>query len=239
MILYSHAAAASVTIIREAGTEHESVGLRQDGAVLPCVGGDGKPRESDLFIGPNVQNTPALKSGMLRSGDGIPTLAQMSHLFQTVTLSARYGPARTKRSCAVNQASAIIGVVLSDLVASPPQTMFYQISLNRFCGPGTAERVRLCTSAPRQPAVYFPTNPFGTDDALPLAGQPFLANGETRTVRLDLLPRLTLVLSTGPEGIDRDVSHWKIGGLYLGQHIWGDVTMETTWQDYHLVVMTK
>lgn len=237
-ILYSHAAAASVTIVRGAGAEHESARLRQDGAVLPCVDGDGKPRESDLFIGPNGQNTP-LKSGMLRSGDGMPTLAEMSGLFQTVTLSARYGLAHTKKGCAVNQAGAIIGVVLSDLVASPPQTMFYQISLNSFCGPGTAERIQLCTSAHRQPAVYFPTNPFGTDDALPLAGQPFLRNGERRTVRLDLLPRLTLVIATGPAGIDRDISHWKIGGLYLGQHIWGDVTMETTWQDFRLVVGTK
>jgi hypothetical protein len=69
-------------------------------------------------------------------------------------------------------------------------------------------------------------------------GQRYIATGEIRKVIVDILPRLRLVVESGPGEIDRDPSHWVLGGVYLGQHIWGDVRGESSWSDFHLIALT-
>jgi hypothetical protein len=58
---------------------------------------------------------------------------------------------------------------------------------------------------------------------MPLTGQRTVDPGEIRSIDMDVLPRHKLVIETEPGDIDRDPSHWVLSGVYLGQHIWGDV----------------
>jgi len=233
-VFQARAPEAEVTVIRDAGPER--VELRQDGALLPCLG-NGEPRESDLFLGPNGNNLRNVRLGMMPARPGAPSLTAMSRLVLRVTTGATFARAQTDKGCVVNQAGSLIGIVLSNFVARPTQTMFYQLTLSRFCGGGPPERLRICNAPARAPWPYFLKNPFGTDDHLPLTGQGYLKPRETRKIDMDILPRLKLVIETGPGTIDRDPSHWVLGSVYLGQHIWGDVRGDSSWSDFHLVAV--
>lgn len=222
---------AEVTVSR--GNDPENVDLRQDGALLPCLE-NGKPRESDLFLGPNGNNLRNVKLGMMPGRPDGPSLTTMTRLVLRVTTSASFARAQPDKGCVVNQAASLIGIVLSNFAAKPWQTMFYQLTLSHFCGGGPGERVKICNALATALAPYFTKNPFGTDDALPLTGQPYVKAGEVRKIEMDILPRLKRAIETGPGGIDRDPSHWVLGSVYLGQHIWGDVRGETSWSDFHL-----
>ncbi len=231
----ARASEAEVIVSRKESPER--VTLRQDGAWLPCLN-DGQPRKSDLFLGPNGDNLRGAKPGMKPARANAPSLMTMSSLKLRITTSASFARSQTDKGCEVNQGGSLVGIVLSNFLAKPQQTMFYQLVLSRFCGGGPPERLKLCNASPEEPAPYFTKNPFGTDDQLPLAGQSYIAPGETRKIEMDILPRLRLVIATGPGDIDREPSHWVLGGVYLGQHIWGDVRGETSWSDFHLVATT-
>ncbi|MDD2878429.1 MAG: hypothetical protein PHT60_14455 [Acidiphilium sp.] len=236
-ILKSHSKEASVQIIRTLAGE--TLRLTQTGAPLSCLTPDGTPRESDLFASPNGGAKYGVgRPGLLLPGDKIPTLTQMTRLEQSFTLSVVQGLAPTHKGCAVNQGGALIALILQTPATHPIQTLFYQMTLSRICGPGTAARVRLCNAPPTHPSWFFVKNPFGVDDVLPLAGQPFLASGETRNVSLNLLPRLIDVVKNSPPGMDHNPADWKVTGVYIGQHIWGDVTLQSTWANYRLVAVT-
>lgn len=234
-VFQARAPEAEVIIVR--GDDAEKVGLRQDGAVLPCLR-DGKPRESDLFLGPNGDNLRNVELGMAPARPDAPSLTAMMRLRLRVTTSASFARALTDKGCVVNQAGSLIGVVLSNFVAKPQQTMFYQMILSRFCGAGPPERLAICNAQVTAPAPYFTANPFGSNDQLPLTGQGYLKPGEIRDIDMDILPRLRLVIETGPGEIDRDPSHWVLAGVYLGQNIWGDVRGESSWSNFHLTAVT-
>jgi hypothetical protein len=230
-VFRAQAPEAEVTVTR--GRDPEKVDLRQDGALLPCLE-NGKPRESDLFLGPNGDNLRNIKRGMMPARPDAPALTGMARLVLRVTTSASFVRARTDKGCVVNQAGSLIGIVLSDFAAEPRQTMFYQLTLSHFCGDGPPERLKICNTPVTALAPYFTKDPFGIDDAMPLTGQSYVKAGEIRNIEMDILPRLKRVIETGPGSLDRDPSHWVLGSVYLGQHIWGDVRGETSWSDFHL-----
>jgi hypothetical protein len=231
MVVPAQAPEAEVTVTR--GNDPESVDLRQDGVLLPCLE-NGEPRESDLFLGPNGNNLRNVKLGMMPARPDTLPLTTMIRLMLRVTTSASFARAQTDKGCTVNQAGSLVGIVLSDFAARPRQTLFYQLTLSHFCGGGPPERVKICNAPVTVLAPYFTQNPFGTDDALPLTGQPYVKGGEIRKIEMDILPRLKRVIETGPGGIDRDPAHWVLGSVYLGQHIWGDVRGQSSWSDFHL-----
>lgn len=235
-VLQARAPEAEVTVVR--GNGPETIGLKQDGALLPCLG-NGQPRESDLFLGPNGDNLRNVRPGMTLARPKTPSLTAMTRLRMRVRTGASFARAQSDKGCVVNQAGSLIGVVLSNLAAKPPQTMFYQLILSRFCGGGPPERLKLCHARATGLQPYFTKNPFGANDHLPLAGQPYLSPGEIRVIDMDILPRLKLAIETGPGEIDRDPSHWVVGGIYLGQNIWGDVRAESSWSDFRLTAVTR
>ena len=232
----THSAEAAAILSRR--DDHEFVvDLRQDGSVLPCTSG-ASPRESDLFLGPN-DRVQALQRGMTKDADRL-ALSDMTRLRASLDYAVRFGRSAKDNGCGVNQAAALIGIVLgTGSSAQSPQTMFYQMSFSRFCGPAPAARAKICGAPPTQQTVYFPNNPFGVDDYLPLADEPYVHNGEARKLTVDLLPRLIKSIQAGPPGVDQDISHWHVAAMYLGQIIWGSVSMQTSWKNFDLTATSK
>ncbi|MGC9270369.1 hypothetical protein [Acidiphilium sp.] len=179
------------------------------------------------------------RSGLLQSGRRNPSLGEMSQLEQSMTVSVNRGVATSDKHCVVNQGSALAALVLTDNARRPVQTLFYQLTLYRLCGSGPVARVRLCNATPQKVTWFFSQNPFGVADFLPLAGQKFLRAGEVRQLRINLLPRLRDVIAHAPKTMDHNLNHWKVGGVYIGQNIWGDVVLQSRWSGYRLVAITK
>lgn len=231
-IAMSRAAEASVTVRHHAGGA--TITLLQDGTVLPCVGHDGGPRESDLFLSPN-QKTNGFDAPGYTDGDHTYALTALKHLTAKVTVSYTASPVKKAAVCGVAQGGALIAVILDNRVTH--QTLFYQLALTLICGPQPAPRLAFCAKMRELPRsnFFFTKNPFGVDDRLPLLGQPFLEPGETRTIEVDLLPRLLGFLRAGPLALDTDASHWTFGAFYAGQNIWGGVALTTHWSNIQLI----
>jgi hypothetical protein len=227
--VFTSRAPESSVVITQTPAKTASYQLSQNGAVLPCDTG-GEPRESDLFAGSYNQHTPPEK---------LLTLTALTNLISTATIKYQYGEATPRHVCAVSQGSALISVILND--QTKHQTFFYQLELSDECGPQPAARARMCETSRTnpKPSFFFGKNPFGADEALTLFGQKWLANNETRTIHVDLLPHLINLVENGPPEMDHDPSHWTIGAYYNGQHIWGDMTMTTTWSRVSLLATTR
>lgn len=164
----------------------------------------------------------------------------MDHLSLSVHVAMVGGIAGHPKGCKVNLGSVIIGVIFRDIAVQPSQSIFYQFALGRVCGTNVKVPLKPCLPDPGQQVVYADSNPFGNDDYLPLLHEPWLSNGHARDIEVDLLPRIKEAIATRYRGnIDRDLSHWVVGEVYPGQHIWGDVSMVSTWSNFHLFAETK
>jgi hypothetical protein len=210
----------------------------QNGAVLPCDE-NGRPREADLFASPNAAGTkPPDQAGMLIPQGETLMLGGLAQLISTVTVTLQYGVAAGK-TCSVAQGDPLLSVVLNDPVQH--QTLAYQLALSNVCGPQPAARVRACEDWGAHPrgVFYYRRDPFAVDDTLPSYGQPWLADNETRQITIDLLPHLLKFIASGPPAMDHNPADWTLGAYFNGQHIWGGLTMTTTWKNVSLVAITK
>ncbi|MEA1673537.1 hypothetical protein [Nitrospirillum sp. BR 11163] len=237
-VFSSTAREASVTVTQVKGATYATYKLTQDGTVLPCQGPDGQPRESDLFASPNDKVKPPHESiGMM--ADGKYALTDLDHLFSDTDVRIKYGNLKTTKGCAVSQGGPLISVVLNNPTSH--QTLFYQLALGMICGPQPEDRQRFCNDMVTKPRTdyFFIKDPFGVDDFLPLLGQPFLKSGERRDVRVDILPRLLKLIAEAPAGMDRRPENWRVGHYYNGQHIWGDITLESEWTTARLIASPK
>lgn len=235
--VYTSIAAESQVRLSRRGAEIQ-VDLAQDGRVLPCTRADGQPRESDLLLAPN---------GLYVNAPGVPGLAPMpahsqplsalSGVVFSADVGLQNGFIARPKGCLVSQGNALAVVILTELDVPHPQTMFYQLQMSTLCAPQTAAQNPVCHGLPGAPLYFFRTNPFGATDFLPLLGTPYLQSGAARHLRLDLLPRLRLVIANGPPGLDHDPAHWTVSGMYVGQHIWGDVRLRSSWHGIHLAII--
>jgi len=232
-VFVSKAAEAAVEIVRRPNGR-VAYQLSQDGAALPCEE-NGQPRESDLLVRANGQDVKWPEApGLLLPRDKPLSLQALTRLVTTATATVHSGPADSPKGCAVSQARALVSVILNN--PTTRQTLFYKVTLNNVCGPQPEARRKFCTSFTQRPRpfYYFRTNPFGVEDPLPAVGETWLDNHERRTIRLDILPRLIAHIKAGPSAMDHDPGHWNVSAYYNGQHIWGDVTMTSQWEDIGL-----
>lgn len=237
-VFSSTAKEASVTITQAKGATRATYKLIQDGTVLPCQGPDRQPRESDLFASPSGKAKPPHESAGLLA-DGKYALTDLDHLFSDADVRIKYGNVKSAKGCAVSQGGPLISVVLNNPTSH--QTLFYQLALAMICGPQPEDRQRFCNDMATKPGTnyFFTKDPFGVDDSLPLLGQPFLKSGERRDVRVDILPRLLKLIAEAPAGMDKRPENWRIGHYYNGQHIWGDITLESEWTSARLIASPK
>ena len=209
--------------------------LEQDGRVVPCTGADGKTFEFDLFASPNDLSVKAPRQpGLLRAGRSALVLGTLKSLVFSTDLVMTEGLAASRKQCRANFGNVVFAVILNDRETRPFQTFFYQIFLSKLCGAGGPVNLQSCARPPRM-FQYFATNPFGTDDFLPLAGAPFIPDGQPLRVHVDLLPRLVAMIRTARGGVDQTLSRWTVGSVYLGQIMYGDVTMQSNWRNVSLV----
>lgn len=235
-VYYSSAPEASVKIIQ--GRQGTQIDLAQNGEVLPCMTASGNPRESDLQFGANSPPVPFPGvSGMTLHGKDNPPLSAMSSLQFRVNLAITEGVAANTNQCGVSQGSVLLGVILSDTQIHPGQTLFYKLIFDRLCGIQPEAREQLCRHEPDSPQFYFRKNPYGVSDFLPLLNMPLMSGTENREYDFDLLPRLIRVVQTAPPGSDHDLSHWVVSNVYVGQAIWGGVTLRSNWRNISLLMM--
>lgn len=210
----------------------ESVSLSQDGAVLPCLTKEGRPREFDFLFGPK-DRTMAGRTAVLT--DPAP-LALLRKLVLNAHVAIRYGATAHPKGCEVSQGNSGVNLVLNDFAVDPPQTFFYQLGFNQPCGMGSAAHVRECLGGLNGPGFFFKHNPFGVDDRLPLLGQAFIRSGEDRSLTIDLLPRLRKLIAAAPAEMDHDPSHWVVSNTTIGQAIWGDFHLATRWHSVQILL---
>jgi hypothetical protein len=234
----SQAAAAAVEVVKSPNGR-VSYRLSQDGSVLPCEA-EHKPRESDLFAAPNDERAkPPEGPAMVLPQQGKLLLPSLSRLVAEATVTVSSGSVISPKGCDVSQGGALISIILNNAVSR--QTLFYQVKLSIVCGPQPRVRTELCTQSTTHPRPFYfsRANPFGVDDPLPMFGQKWIGNNERRTIKIDVLPRLVEHIEHGPSGMDHDPSHWDVGKYYNGQHIWGDVTVTSQWEDIGLIASSR
>ena len=199
----------------------------------------GGPLEFDLFAEPNGPYAKAPRqSGYLWSDAQGPVLSGLTHLTFDGDVMLSEGLATSRKQCQANFGNLVFAVILNDHAVHPAQVFFCQLFLSRLCGADPSLKLRSCAQ-PKSMFQYFVKNPFGTDDDLPLAGQPWLLQGQPTRVQLDLLPRLIGAIRSGRGGMDQNLSDWTVGSVYLGQIMYGDVTLQSTWRDVRLVAWTR
>ncbi|HEV2362717.1 MAG TPA: hypothetical protein VGS12_00815 [Caulobacteraceae bacterium] len=225
---------AEATVRVGQGPSGRQVSLSQRGASLPCLGFN-RPRESDLFIQPIKDEQGLGRTGLTPAAAHMP-LTRMRRLMVIATVSASGGPSPVQKGCQASRGSGMIAVSLTNRASG--QTFFYQLVINQVCSPENRGGYPDCMPWLHKPSYWSRKNPFGVADTLPLLGRPYLRDGETRDLRLDILPRLKRFIEQGPPGIDTNLGDWQFGGAYIGQHIFGDVDLTTTWAGYRLVAVT-
>lgn len=216
--------------------KNRSVTLWQDGAVLPCTTSAGKPRESDLFLSANSGglHAPSILA-MEQKGRSTETLSELQALMIKAQISILEGLSKTQKGCEVNQGSALIGLILTSDVHSHKQTLFYKVILDKLCGLQSPERAKTCAAAQAEQVYYARDNPYGVNDFLNLIGGSLMSGQSQRSLELNLLPRLIEAIKNGPKDMDRNPSHWSVTGFYVGQAIWGDVTLRSSWINLQLL----
>jgi hypothetical protein len=221
----------------------------QNGPLQPCTTRAGRPHEFDLFAG----TAAARMNPILRNAEQAPapalTLGAMRRLDQHVAVEVIGETAGSGTRCKVNQGVVLTAVTLSNTIARPPQVLFYQLSLRLFCGEGplmtACRNNRVHPSfwargeAQHDAAGHATVREFGYDQRLPQLGRPFIPVGQRLSLDIDLLPDLLRIITAGENGLDRDPAHWRIGGAYHGQSVWGDVSLSTAWDSYRLTASER
>jgi hypothetical protein len=236
-VFFTHAQAAGVNVAFDStGT---TLTLEQDGSVVPCKDKNNNPFEFDLFAAPNAPNVKSPRlSGYSWSDSHGPALSGLTGLEFDANVVMTQGLATSRKQCKANFGNMVVAVILNDRSTHPAQVFFYQFFFSRLCGSNPSVKLTSCRP-PKNMFQFFLKNPFGTDDYSPLAGMPWLVQGQPTKIQINLLPRIVNALKTAHGGLDQNLSHWTVGSMYLGQIIYGDVTLQSTWRDVSLIAKTS
>lgn len=237
-IFSTHSAGAGVIVTR--GLAGTTLDLEQNGQMLACNDAAGHPQEFDLFAEPNGAGVKSPRlAGLFPAGFSKQPLSTLSHLYLSANVTMQESLADSRKHCQVNIANTQFSVILINDVSEPNQVFFYQLLFSRFCGAAPTIKLNSCGMEKKKIEQYSPKNPYGADDFLPLLGMAWLEKGQKTSIQADLLPRLKQAISTGPAGLDKDITHWHIGSVYLGQIIYGDLTLRSSWRDVSLLAETN
>lgn len=226
---------SDAAIIVDGVSPDVSVTLSQNGRDLTCSDSHGQPLEFDMFLAPNDRlYGGSTKLGLAGNPPSQPTLSQIKKLIFSARVSLLQKVDSDIVACNDNSGSAIIALILNNFDHTTPLTLFYQLSINAFCERDIRGYYVFCGNRLRPMSFFSAHNPYGVDDFLPWLGKAWMNDGDSETLSIDMLPRLQAVLSNLPLDIDRNPSHWRFHTLYIGQHIWGKITMTTSWRQVRL-----
>jgi hypothetical protein len=184
--------------------------MKQDGTQLPC-NRKGNPAEFDLLASPND-----MKTILLSKATALPI---------SLRFTVDEAKELEKKGCKVSSGQLLAALVLRNNYTTPVQIFFYQLSLFRF----NTSTAATGWWAPGVLRGGGRTKRFGFRDGLSSFDQAAPSVGTPASYDFDLLPRLREIITKGEHGLDTDVDHWQLRSAYFGQHIWGDVSVSSTW----------
>jgi hypothetical protein len=228
---------------------------RNHAQAVPCTRPSGRPYELDLFVAPTDKRSKA-KSGqnsaaLADNPNKSPLLMLNTMLSLTTTgtfkLSNLAVPLSTDTPCEMNSVMALLAFIFTNpkTANKPAQVFYYQLSLFTRCD--TSAPQKYCKNNNNKPHFWsagVQTKPngslaFGMNDFLSSYTQPLINDANPHFIAVDILPRINEIISSGVYGLDTDLSHWKLSGMYYGQAIWGAVQLTTQWQGFIPVIKTK
>lgn len=221
----SRAANDSLTVEVAHGAEPHFK-IMQSGEGLRCEGGAGSPLEFDGFIGTNTKaNNPGLPSAEHGDIRALP-ISKLGSLVQDMTLKVNQAALVGSSRCAVSKSLSIVCVVFTNTDAK--QVFFYQIALYGFN---------------LNPKSFWwakgrPNGRFGFNQVTDIAARPWTM-GDSRSLRLDILPAVASLITTSGVGIDPNLDHWFLSAAYFGNTLYGQVRLDTEWSSYRLDAVAK
>jgi hypothetical protein len=207
-----------------------------------CASSNGSPLEYDLFVAANSRSMdPDYPSAYASDGQSPPPNPSLDQL-SAITINGSVEllaamPAATPAQCPLNQSAMIYALVFSNTVDH--QTLFYQLDFNWFCYAGTNSALNAWCAAAIPQLNYFMTGQdgiWGIDDPISnqvnrTTNQPYalLQSPSVMDVDINVLPRIAQLIQTNQNGLDTDLSHWRWGAFYYGQHTWGSAALVSSW----------
>ncbi len=171
--------------------------------------------EFDLNIEPDVKFVyPAYPEPMLPFDDR-PTLATATNLRYGALQEVSSAFQGTRCPGVENLASTMMALTFLNLTSH--QVIFYQV-------------VTYDSRGAEFNGFWFFSGPteFGVNDSVDRLGGNALKVGEGPLFYdLDILPRIKIHIANGPTGLDKDLSHWKVSGLYLSANTNGEAKIDS------------
>ena len=199
--------------------------ITQSGEQLRCEG-NGTPLEFDGFIGTNTKaNNPGLPAAEHDSVIAIP-LSKLGSLTQEIGLKLNQAALVGSPRCAVSKSLSMVCVVFTNKISK--QVFFYQISLYGFN----------LTPKSLWWARGKPNGRFGYNQVTDVAAKPW-AMGDSRKLKLDILPAVQSLITTSGVGIDPNLDNWFLSAAYFGNTLYGQVRLDTEWSAYSLQALVK
>jgi hypothetical protein len=221
----SHSATDDVSVMLRGDL---NVRIEQDGRTQPCTRPNGRPLENDLFVQPAARLDPHTQPYAIL---GNMSALRVGGQFQNV----RMWTTAAQPACQVNQGAALIAIIINNTAVHPAQVLFYQLHLAAVCPPG----IHPACSTNFKPHFYSSGTrngqnaEFGYDDNISAFGEGMVESSGPQSLNFDFIPRLKAVLAEGSSsGLDQNLSHWWVSGMYLGQSIWGRVGFATSWRGF-------
>ncbi len=234
--------------------------IMQNGGALACTSLMGMPHEYDMSITPNGKNSgypTAVNPALYASNQAFPSLGQLASFTLSGTFTVDVASQAVPVSpCRVNHAGAGYGVILIDTKVNPHQMFWYTVLLTHACMPVSATdpgpEYQNCQAIRnhRGPIWFWSgaggagrhvsmnllggvtTAHYAVGDPLTSYGVNLVNDNEPHALSLDLLSRLTTLITSGKDQIDPDLTHWRVAGVSFGQELWGDTLFSTTWQGF-------
>jgi hypothetical protein len=225
---YTSSRAGHVCVYAEGTTAPASVTveLHQEGAPSVCGA------EFDTFLEPNSDAFPLYPQGQASFNTSLAALRNVTVSFGANLLNATVERNRCGASpqCGpsgkVDYGYGVLGVVAGNQAAG--QTLFYQVQLGD-TRDGECPGVRnTCMPAPL--FWYARDNPYGASNTAAEYGLPCLGmspgfgvRGRRIAYAFDVLPKIAGAILQGPPTMDKDLSAWTVGGIYVGLGLEGSV----------------
>jgi hypothetical protein len=183
-------------------------------------------REFDLFLGPNHFVLPGLPQNLMHYNDQ-PSLASLTSVHMKArqeVISAWHGTRASKfmGTPGYDCASTLLAVAMINPYRSPEQVLFYQIITYDSRG-WLFDGFWFNGGTDNAPYVSY-----GVSDSVQNYGLAGLVPRRPQAYNLEIGDRLRELVLTGPSSLDKDFTHWKVGGdLYFGSILNGEAAIRT------------
>jgi len=195
--------------------------------------------EFDLLIHPNLPNDPDLPEDPYLPPNFLyyettPPLSEMNALY--LKIQQRLIDVGTSYRCGYDSAVALLAVVFLNTVTEPDQRLFYQIATFDTRWPNQNTDSWFYSGEIFDGIAYY-----GYDDSITNGYhlRPLVKRGPWRNLNLDIRNRVAYLIGAGPNSIDKDLSHWKVYGMYVGSSIFGKGHIQSQLKGINLLMVTK